>query len=87
MTHLSGSQLWFAQAPLTPGAGHSFFYNIDGKRFGGSNNVPSPEGTPFCQAVWMVAKPYTQGGQNLRRWAAWNMKYFPISMRVFFAKK
>jgi enterochelin esterase-like enzyme len=41
MSRFSGSQLWFAQAPLAPGSGHAFFYKIDGKRFGGSNNVPS----------------------------------------------
>jgi enterochelin esterase-like enzyme len=41
MSRFAGSQLWFAQAPVTPGKGHSFFYKIDGKRFGGSNNVPS----------------------------------------------
>ncbi|MDQ1473849.1 MAG: hypothetical protein QOJ99_5329 [Bryobacterales bacterium] len=41
MSRFSGSQLWFAQAPLAPGSGHAFFYKIDGKRFGGNNNVPS----------------------------------------------
>ncbi len=41
MKQLSGSPLWFATAPLKTGAGHSFYYMIEGKRFGGKADVPS----------------------------------------------
>jgi len=41
MKQISGSPLWFAVAPLKPGRGHSFYYVIDGKKFGGKADVPS----------------------------------------------
>jgi enterochelin esterase-like enzyme len=41
MEQISGSDLWFAAVPLKPGRGHSFYYLIDGKRFGGKADVPS----------------------------------------------
>ncbi len=41
MHQISGSNLWFAVVPVTPGRGHSFYYLLDGKKFGGTTNVPS----------------------------------------------
>jgi enterochelin esterase-like enzyme len=41
MRQVAGANLWFAVAPLKTGRGHSFYYMIDGKRFGGGTNVPS----------------------------------------------
>ena len=41
MKKISGSDLWFGVAPLKTGAGHAFYYVIDGKKFGGNTNVPS----------------------------------------------
>lgn len=37
----AGSNIWIAVAPLTTGRGHSFHYEVDGKRMGGNPNVPS----------------------------------------------
>jgi enterochelin esterase-like enzyme len=41
MRQISGSVLWFAAVALKTGRGHSFYYMIDGKRFGGKADVPS----------------------------------------------
>lgn len=41
MRKISGSDLLFAVVPLKTGAGHAFYYVIDGKKFGGNTNVPS----------------------------------------------
>ena len=41
MKQLSGQNIWFAVAPLSTGRGHSFYYVIDGKKFGGKADVPS----------------------------------------------
>ena len=41
MRHIDGSHLWFAVAPLKAGRGHAFYYVVDGKRMGGTTNVPS----------------------------------------------
>lgn len=41
MKQISGSQVWFAAVPLKAGRGHSFYYVIDGKKFGGKADVPS----------------------------------------------
>ncbi|MBV8818171.1 MAG: hypothetical protein JO022_07420 [Acidobacteriaceae bacterium] len=41
MRQAAGSQLWFAVVPLQTGRGHAFYYMVDGKKFGGSTNVPS----------------------------------------------
>jgi enterochelin esterase-like enzyme len=41
MKQISGSNLWFTVAPLQSGRGHSFYYVINGKRFGGKADIPS----------------------------------------------
>lgn len=41
MKQVSGQNLWFAVVSLTTGRGHSFYYVINGKRFGGKADVPS----------------------------------------------
>jgi enterochelin esterase-like enzyme len=41
MKQLAGSNLWYAMAPLQTGRGHSFYYVVGGKRFGGKADVPS----------------------------------------------
>jgi enterochelin esterase-like enzyme len=41
MRQIPGQNLWFAVAGLPTGRGHSFYYTIDGKRFGGKPDVPS----------------------------------------------
>ena len=41
MKQIPGQNLWFAVVPLKTGRGHSFYYVIDGKRFGGKADVPS----------------------------------------------
>ena len=41
MRQIAGSHLWFAVVPLKTGRGHSFYYLIDGKKFGGKADVPS----------------------------------------------
>lgn len=39
MRQASGSRIWFATATLKTGTTHSFYYEIDGKRFGGKTDV------------------------------------------------
>lgn len=41
MTQVPGSNLWIARTQLRTGFSHSFYYTIDGKRFGGSYDVPA----------------------------------------------
>ena len=41
MKQITGSNLWYALAPLPTGRGHSFYYVAGGKRFGGKADVPS----------------------------------------------
>ena len=42
MQELTGSNLWYAVAHIEPlGKAHSFYYMVDGKKFGGSLDVPA----------------------------------------------
>lgn len=41
MRQMPSCQMWFAVVPLKTGQGHTFYYIRDGKKFGGSTNVPS----------------------------------------------
>jgi hypothetical protein len=42
MQNVSGTNLWYAHARIEkPGALHSFYYRVDGKKFGGSVNLPA----------------------------------------------
>lgn len=38
---IKGTKLWFTEAKVTPGISHAFAYRIDGKEFGGRNDVPA----------------------------------------------
>ena len=42
MKRVAGSKLWYAVAQIEPlGRAHSFYYMVDGKKFGGSLDVPA----------------------------------------------
>lgn len=41
MRRISGTNLWFHTGPLRVGTSHRFHYVIDGKRFGGSSDMPA----------------------------------------------
>lgn len=40
MVEISGTDLWFALGTMKTGTSHSFYYNVQGARFGGRTDVP-----------------------------------------------